>query len=71
MNENMDTPLVSRDALLTNKEAAGWLRVSVKTFKGLVDARAIRYTIIGKRRRFTAEDIEDYIRRHRSRLGEW
>lgn len=58
--------------LLTPKEAAARLAITVKHLTELIRTGAIAYINVGRgnknpRRRFTEADIEDFIERHRRR----
>jgi excisionase family DNA binding protein len=48
-------------ALLTMQEAADRLNISTKLLRAEVRARRLRFILVGKRRRFTPQDLEDYI----------
>ncbi len=51
--------------LLTLKDAADRLNISTKLLRREVRARRLRFILVGKRRRFTVEDLAEYIAKQR------
>ena len=54
-------------ALLTAREAAAELRVSERVFRAHVQAGDVKHVLIGRRRRYTASDLEEFINTRRQK----
>ncbi|WP_185961229.1 helix-turn-helix domain-containing protein [Telmatospirillum sp. J64-1] len=55
-------------SLMSAAEAAAELGISEKVFRREVRARKIRFVLVGKRRKFTRQDLRDYLNRQRDAI---
>jgi len=58
-------PMNAPRLLIDQREAAERLGLSAKLFRREVESGNIRFVLIGKRRRFTEADLEEFIERKR------
>ena len=68
-HDNDTTPLANdlrKAAILSRKEAALYLGISVRTFDRIQEGRVIPFVLVGKRRRYLLSDLDSYIKSRRS-----
>ncbi len=54
-----------QSAILSRRQAAAWLGVSVRTFDRMQKDAAIPYVTVGKRKKFLLRDLETYLQSQR------
>ena len=68
-HDNDTTPLANgqrKAAILSRKEAASYLGISVRTFDRMQIEAAIPFVIVGRRRKYLRRDLEAYLLSRRS-----
>ncbi len=68
-HDNDTTPLANnlrKAAILSRKEAASYLGISVRTLDRVQEGRVIPFVLVGKRRRYLLSDLDSYINSRRS-----
>ena len=63
-HDNDTTPLANgqrKAAILSRKEAASYLGISVRTLDRVQEGRVIPFVLVGKRRRYLLSDLDSYI----------
>lgn len=56
-----DEDMASKELMLTRRDAANLLRVSVRTVDRLVGAGSLRSVLVGGSRRIRRSDLDDYV----------
>ena len=68
-HDNDTTPLANdlrKAVILSRKEAASYLGISVRTFDRMQIEAAIPFVIVGRRRKYLRRDLEAYLLSRRS-----
>ncbi len=55
-----------QSAILSRRQAAAWLGVSVRTFDRMQKDAAIPFVMVGKRRKYLLRDLETFLMSRRS-----